>query len=57
MSKNKFQNTRYKTLDKCFRNSHRKYFMEDLIEVCNRDLEYFHGELKGIQRRKVFNDV
>ena len=35
MSTNKHATIRYLALDKCFRNPGKKYFIEDLIKVCN----------------------
>ncbi len=57
MATNKHAIIRYQTLDKCFRNPGRKYFIEDLVEACSRSIYDFSGEDKGIQRRQVLEDI
>lgn len=57
MATNKHAIIRYKTLDKCFRNTGRKYFIEDLIEECNKSLYDFSGVDAAISRRQVFDDI
>ena len=42
---------RYKALDRCFKNSGRIYFWEDLLEECNRALESLEGLGTSISRR------
>ena len=48
---------RYKALDRCFKNSGRIYFWEDLLEECNRALESLEGLGTSISRRQLFNDI
>lgn len=57
MSNNKNAVIRYKTLDRCFRNSGRMYFWEDLLEECNEALVDFDPKSEGIQRRQLFDDI
>jgi predicted DNA-binding transcriptional regulator YafY len=57
MSINKNALIRYQVLDRCFRNSGRMYFWEDLLEECNKALANFDPNSKGIQRRQLFNDI
>lgn len=57
MAINKHAFLRYKTLDKCFRNKRRKYFIEDLIEECNLDLEEHLGAISGVKKRQIFKDI
>lgn len=57
MATNKHATIRYQTLDKCFRNSGRRYFMEDLIEACNKSLNEFTGAEIEIQKRQIFEDI
>jgi predicted DNA-binding transcriptional regulator YafY len=57
MSINKNALIRYQVLDRCFRNSGRMYFWEDLLEECNKALANFDHNSKGIQRRQLFNDI
>ena len=57
MATNKHATIRYQALDRCFRITGRKYFIEDLIEACNEALSdhYFKGD--GIKRRQIFDDL
>jgi predicted DNA-binding transcriptional regulator YafY len=57
MATNKNAQIRYKILDNCFRNSGRKYFIEDLITECNKKLEEINPKFKGISRRRIFDDI
>jgi hypothetical protein len=38
MATNKNATIRYQTLNRCFRNPGRKYYIEDLVEACNDSL-------------------
>lgn len=57
MATNKHAIIRYQTLDKCFRNPGRKYYVEDLIEACNKSICEFTGNNLGISRRQIFEDI
>lgn len=57
MSINKNALIRYQTLDRCFRNTGRKYFWEDLLEECNKALMDFNPNNKGIQKRQLLDDI
>jgi predicted DNA-binding transcriptional regulator YafY len=57
MATNKNAIIRYQTLDKCFRNPGRNYFIEDLVEACSNAIYEFSGEDKGIKRRQVLEDI
>lgn len=57
MSINKNALIRYQVLDRCFRNSGRMYFWEDLLEECNKALIDFDPNSEGIQRRQLFDDI
>ena len=48
---------RYQTLDRCFRNPGRMYFLDDLLEECNKALLEFDYFSEGIQRRQLFDDI
>jgi predicted DNA-binding transcriptional regulator YafY len=48
---------RYQTLDRCFRNTGRNYFFEDLREEINRVFEEINPEGGGISRRQLFLDI
>jgi predicted DNA-binding transcriptional regulator YafY len=57
MPTNKHAIIRYQTLDKCFRNPGRKYFIEDLVEACSNAIYEFTGNHDGIKRRQVLEDI
>jgi predicted DNA-binding transcriptional regulator YafY len=57
MSVNKNALIRYQVLDRCFRNTGRMYFWEDLLEECNKALVDFDPNSEGIQRRQLFDDI
>ena len=57
MSTNKHAIIRYQTLDKCFRNTGKRYFIEDLLEACNTSLFEFDSTTEGIQKRQLYDDV
>lgn len=57
MATNKHAIIRYQSLDKCFRNPGRRYFIEDLIEACNKSIYEFTGSDMGIQKRQIFEDI
>jgi predicted DNA-binding transcriptional regulator YafY len=48
---------RYKTLDQCFRNAGRVYFIEDLIEECNKILTEIDSNSDGISLRQIREDI
>ena len=57
MATNKNAIIRYQTLDRCFRNPGRRYYMEDLIEACNEALLDINPESSGIKRRQIYEDI
>lgn len=57
MSINKNAFLRYQVLDRCFRNTGRKYFWQDLLAAINKSLEEFNGPGSGIKRRQLFDDI
>lgn len=57
MASNKNAQIRYRALDTCFSNPLKKYFIEDLIDACNRVLLETDPGSNGIQRRQVFDDI
>lgn len=57
MATNKHAIIRYQTLDKCFRNPGRKYFIDDLISECNKAIHDFSGNPEGIKRRQIYDDL
>ena len=57
MAINKNALIRYKALDKCFRNTGRKYFIEDLIISCEEILLELDSNSNGISRRQILEDI
>jgi predicted DNA-binding transcriptional regulator YafY len=57
MATNKNAQIRYKILDNCFRNSGKRYFIEDLMAACNKKLLEIDPDSTGISRRQIFDDV
>jgi len=57
MGTNKHAVIRYQTLDKCFRNPGRNYYIEDLIDACNDAIYEFSGIEDGIKRRQLLDDI
>ena len=57
MATNKHAIIRYQTLDKCFRNPGKRYYIEDLIEARNNSIYEFTGTDIGIQKRQIFEDI
>ncbi len=57
MATNKNALIRYKVLDSCFRNPAKKYFIETLMEECNKVLGEMDPNTNGISRRQIFDDI
>lgn len=57
MSTNKQAIIRYQTLDKCFRNPGRTYYIDDLIKACNDAIYEYSGIEDGVKRRQVLEDI
>ncbi len=57
MATNKQAQIRYIALDKCFRNTGRKYFYEDLIAACSEAIYNATGIQTGVSRRQIFSDL
>lgn len=57
LATNKHAIIRYQTLDKCFGNPGRRYFIDDLIEVCNQAIYNFTGKQDGVKRRQLLEDI
>jgi predicted DNA-binding transcriptional regulator YafY len=57
LATNKNAIIRYKTLDKCFSNPGRKYFVDDLVAACSIALYEFSGIETGIKKRQIIEDI
>lgn len=56
MATNKNATIRYRALDKCFRDFRHRYYIEDLIEKCEEELESFNFTA-NVSRRQIFDDI
>ncbi len=54
---NKHSLIRYHALDRCFSNYYRQYYLEDLLNECNKALYEHTGEAIGVKRRQLFDDI
>jgi predicted DNA-binding transcriptional regulator YafY len=57
MATNKHALIRYKSLDKCFGNKWKKFFIEDLIEFCSAELSDYIGSETKVSRRQILDDI
>ena len=57
MPTNKNALIRYQTLNTCFSNPGRNYFIEDLLEECNKAIVAQKPSAIGIQKRQLFEDI
>ena len=57
MATNKNALIRYHTLDRCFQELSRKYFMEDLVNACSLALMDYSNNQHGVQNRQIFEDI
>ena len=57
MSITKHASIRYQALNRCFRNTGRRYFIEDLIDDCNKAIYEYSGKEDGIKRRQIYDDI
>jgi hypothetical protein len=57
MATNKHAQIRYQALDRHFRNTGRRYFIEDLIKACNDAIYEHAGILDGVRKRQVQDDI
>ena len=57
MATNKHALIRYQALDRCFSNRYKRYYIEDLVEECNKAIYEFTGSLEGVKKRTIFSDI
>ena len=57
MAISKFPLIRYKVLDRCFRTTYKKYFINDLVDECNKVLYEMTGEHESVKLRQVQDDI
>lgn len=57
MPTNKHAQIRYQALDRCFSNFGRRYFIEDLVEACNKAIYEHEGIEDGVKKRQIQADI
>ena len=57
MATNKHAMIRYQALDRCFSNRYKRYYIDDLVEECNKAIYEFTGSLEGVKKRTIFSDI
>lgn len=57
MSTNKHAAIRYQALDKCFSNFNRRFYINDLIDECNKAIYQLKGIENGVKRRQIYDDI
>ena len=57
MPVNKNAMIRYLTLDKCFGNPCRKFFIDNLLEAVNSAIAESDPNTDGIKKRQLFDDI
>lgn len=57
MSTNKNAIIRYQTLDKCFQNFGKRFYIKDLLNACNEALFEFNPNSLGIKKRQLYDDI
>ncbi len=55
ITKNAF--IRYHALDRCFRNPGKRFYIEDLLEICNDAIIELDPKSSGIQKRQLYDDI
>lgn len=57
MADTKYPTIRYQTLDRCFRNKYKRYYIDDLIDACAEAIYDYCGKEIGCSRRTILNDI
>ena len=57
MPDTKYPLIRYQTLNKCFRNKYKRYYIEDLIDACSEAIKNYCGKGIACSRRTILNDI
>lgn len=57
MAISKFPLVRYKVLDRCFRTTYKKYYINDLVDECNKILSEMTGNQESVKLRQVQDDI
>lgn len=57
MADTKYPTIRYLTLDRCFRNKYKRYYIDDLVDACAKAIYDHCGKEIGCSRRTILNDI
>lgn len=57
MADTKYPNIRYQTLNRCFRNKYKRYYMDDLIKACSDAIYEYCGKEIGCSKRTIYDDI
>ena len=57
MAVTKYPTIRYQTLDRCFRNKFKRFYIDDLIDACSQAIYDYCGKEIGCSRRTILNDI
>lgn len=57
MADTKYPTIRYQTLDRCFRNKYKRYYIDDLIDACSEAIYDYCGKEIGCSRRTILSDI
>lgn len=48
---------RYQALNRCFRNKMKRYYIDDLVNECNKAIFNFNQNALGVKKRTVYDDI
>ena len=48
---------RYQALDRCFRNPGRRFYINELLEICNEAIIELDPNSSGIKKRQLYDDI
>ncbi|MFZ1702799.1 MAG: WYL domain-containing protein [Saprospiraceae bacterium] len=57
MAVSKYPLIRYKVLDRCFRATYKRYYIDDLVDKCNEVLYEMTGEEESVKLRQIRDDI
>ena len=57
MGTNKNATIRYQALNKCFRNTYKRFTIKDLLEAANEALYEYNGQHDGVKKRQLYDDI
>lgn len=57
MPVDRYRNLRFRTLNNCFRDVHRKYDIDDLVDACNEAVRRVYLDNSGVTKRTIQKDL